>query len=60
MIEDGVNDALAPRRAKLSITMSTTTDIAKSSAGVALLATKLRGIVDVMNVSRRIYQKALT
>jgi len=55
MIEDGINNAPTLRQAKLSITMSTTTDIAKSSAGVVLLATKLRGIVDVINVSRRIY-----
>jgi H+-transporting ATPase len=52
MCGDGANDAPALRQAQMGIAVSTTTDVAKSAAGIVLTEAGLGGIVAAVKEGR--------
>jgi H+-transporting ATPase len=60
MCGDGANDAPALRQAQFGIAVSTSTDVAKSAAGLVLTEPGLSGIVDAVIEGRAAFQRILT
>jgi len=60
MCGDGANDAPALRQAQMGIAVSTTTDVAKSAAGMVLTEPGLVGIVAAVKEGRLTFQRILT
>jgi H+-transporting ATPase len=60
MCGDGANDAPALRQAQIGIAVSTSTDVAKSAAGVVLTKPGLEGIVAAVKEGRITFQRILT
>jgi H+-transporting ATPase len=60
MCGDGANDAPALRQAQIGIAVSTSTDVAKSAAGVVLTEPGLEGIVAAVKEGRITFQRILT
>ena len=60
MCGDGANDAPALRQAQMGIAVSTTTDVAKSAAGIVLTKPGLSGIVASVREGRLTFQRILT
>lgn len=60
MCGDGANDAPALRQAQFGIAVSTSTDVAKSAAGIVLTEPGLSGIVNAVTQGRIAFQRILT
>jgi H+-transporting ATPase len=60
MCGDGANDAPALRQAQFGIAVSTSTDVAKSAAGIVLTEPGLRGILIAVTEGRVAFQRILT
>jgi len=60
MCGDGANDAPALRQAQFGIAVSTSTDVAKSAAGIVLTEPGLSGIVSAVTEGRIAFQRILT
>lgn len=60
MCGDGANDAPALRQAQFGIAVSTSTDVAKSAAGIVLTEPGLAGIVSAVTEGRIAFQRILT
>jgi H+-transporting ATPase len=59
-VRDGANDAPALRQAQLGIAVSTSTDVAKSAAGIVLTEPGLTGILTAVTQGRIAFQRILT
>ena len=60
MCGDGANDAPALRQAQFGIAVSSSTDVAKSAAGIVLTEPGLRGILIAVTEGRIAFQRILT
>lgn len=59
-IGEGINDALALRRADIGFVVSNGSDIARQSGDVILLEKSLRPIVEAVKISRQAFVKIRT
>ncbi len=60
MTGDGVNDAAAIKEASVGIAVENATDVARSAAAVVLLKNGLRTIVDLIEESRKIFNRLIS